>query len=241
APGVSAVIGYLGTLPYRPDPNCAANAYYYLNNTNPAYNPNGTLKTSGNFVPPTIQRSIGDSLTDKGISWRFYGGGLNRGTGYCQICNPFEYQTRFMADPAARAEHIKDTVDLYADIANGTLPAVSFTHPDGALDGHPSSSKMNLYEAYVAFILAKLDANPALKASTVVMVTFDEGGGYYDSGYIQPIDFFGDGTRIPLILVSPFTKGGKINHGYADHVSILKFIERNWSLAPITGRSRDNL
>src|SRR6185436_7470740 len=68
-----------------------------------------------------------------------------------------------------------------------------------------------------------------------------EGGGYYDSGFIQPIDFFGDGPRIPLIMVSPYTRGGKINHSYADHVSILKFIERNWSLRTITARSRDNL
>jgi phospholipase C len=68
----------------------------------------------------------------------------------------------------------------------------------------------------------------------------DEGGGFYDSGYIQPLDFFGDGPRIPLIIVSPFTTGGHISHKYADHVSILKFIERNWRLAPLTTRSRDN-
>jgi phospholipase C len=109
------------------------------------------------------------------------------------------------------------------------------------MDGHPSSSKLDLYESYVKNILVKLQANPALAASTAVMVTFDEGGGYYDSGYIQPLDFFGDGTRIPLIIVSPYTTGGKVNHGYADHVSILKFIEKNWQLQPITGRSRDNL
>jgi len=70
--------------------------------------------------------------------------------------------------------------------------------------------------------------------------TFDEGGGYYDSGYVQPLDFFGDGTRIPLIAVSPYAKGGHISHDYTDHVSILKFIERNWGLAPVTTRSRDN-
>jgi phospholipase C len=69
----------------------------------------------------------------------------------------------------------------------------------------------------------------------------DEGGGYYDSGYIQPLDFFGDGTRIPTIVVSPWTRPGHISHSYTDHVSILKFIEKNWGLAPLTGRSRDNL
>ena len=73
-----------------------------------------------------------------------------------------------------------------------------------------------------------------------MFITFDEGGGYYVSGYIQPLDFFGDRPRIPLIIVSPFTSGGHINHSYADHVSILKFIERNWNLKPLTSRSRDN-
>ena len=69
----------------------------------------------------------------------------------------------------------------------------------------------------------------------------DEGGGYYDSGYVQPLDFFGDGTRIPLIVVSPYTHAGHISHTYSDHVSILKFIERNWHLQPVSDRSRDNL
>jgi phospholipase C len=57
---------------------------------------------------------------------------------------------------------------------------------------------------------------------------------------VQPLDFFGDGTRIPLIVVSRFTKPGHISHEYSDHVSILKFIERNWNLKPVTSRSRDN-
>jgi phospholipase C len=89
-------------------------------------------------------------------------------------------------------------------------------------------------------IMDHLNAKPELMAETAFMITFDEGGGYYDSGYIQPIDFFGDGPRIPLIVVSNFTKGGHISHRYSDHVSILKFIERNWHLRPLTGRSRDN-
>ncbi|MGB6450509.1 MAG: alkaline phosphatase family protein, partial [Steroidobacteraceae bacterium] len=60
------------------------------------------------------------------------------------------------------------------------------------------------------------------------------------SGYVQPLDFFGDGTRIPLILVSPYAKHRYISHVYTDHVSILKFIERNWHLPPVSYRSRDN-
>jgi phospholipase C len=85
-----------------------------------------------------------------------------------------------------------------------------------------------------------VQANKDLWESTAIIVTFDEGGGYYDSGYIQPLDYFGDGTRIPTLVVSPHTKPGHISHTYSDHASILKFIEANWRLAPLTARSRDN-
>jgi phospholipase C len=126
-------------------------------------------------------------------------------------------------------------------VGNDTLPAVSFIKPDGLLDGHPASSKVDLLEGMLQKILDTLDSNPELKAETAVFITFDEGGGYYDSGFIQPLDFFGDGPRIPLVIVSPYSTGGHVVHSYNDHASILKFIERNWSLLPLTGRSRDNL
>jgi phospholipase C len=159
---------------------------------------------------------------------------------YCNICNPFQYDTSIMANPAVRAAHIQDTLNLYADIADGKLPAVSFVKPSGFVDGHPSSSKLNLFEGFVQKIVTAVQANKDLWKDTAIIITFDEGGGYYDSGYVQPLDFFGDGTRIPCLVVSKFSEGGKVTHNYSDHVSILKFIERNWSLRPVTFRSRDN-
>src|SRR5262249_24158320 len=60
-------------------------------------------------------------------------------------------------------------------------------------------------------------------------------------GFFQPIDFFGDGPRIPFLVVSPHARGGRVVHTYQDHASVLKFIERNWNLKPLTNRSRDNL
>jgi phospholipase C len=84
-------------------------------------------------------------------------------------------------------------------------------------------------------------AERELFAETAIVVTFDEGGGYDDGGSIRPVDFFGDGPRIPAIMVSPFSTGGRVVHTYCDHVAVVKFIERNWRLAPLTNRSRDNL
>jgi phospholipase C len=260
APGVLPIVRYLDSLPYAVEANCDEGHYYMLNNTNPGFLPNGVVDTngikSGGAIPPSSVRTIGDALNDKSISWAYYGGAYNAavklangskdpadavGQTYCNICNFESYASSIMGDPTQRAAHIKDATDFYAAVGNDTLPAVSFVKPDGLLDGHPASSKLDLYEGMLQKILDTLDGNPELKAETAVFITFDEGGGYYDSGFIQPLDFFGDGPRIPLVVVSPYSKGGHVVHSYGDHASILKFIERNWHLLPLTGRSRDNL
>jgi phospholipase C len=260
-PGIKPIRDYLKSLPYAPNPNCQPKHYYMVNNNNPGFLPTGAVDTAGiakgTSVPPTNIRTIGEALNDKAISWAYYGGAFNAavnrtndptstdpavqiGRAYCNICNFESYSNAIMGNAAQRAAHIKDTTDFFAAIENSTLPAVSFVKPDGLLDGHPASSKFDLFEAMVRKTIDALNANPELFASTAFIITLDEGGGFYDSGYIQPLDFFGDGPRIPLIIVSPFTKGGHVNHTYADHVSILKFIERNWNLQPLTARSRDN-
>ncbi len=251
-PGVPAVVNYLQSLARPISPNCAPNAYYLLNNYNPGYNGDGTLASqySPFTIPPTSQRHIGDLLATAGLTYTYFGEGwdlyLTDPTGanpynrYCNICNPFQYATDIMTSPTQREAHIQDTTTLYEDLATGNLPAVSIVKPSGFTDGHPSSSKLDLFEGFVKKTIDQLQANPALWATTAIFVTFDEGGGYYDSGYIQPLDFFGDGTRIPLLVISPYSTGGNINHNYGDHVSIVKFIERNWNLGTISSRSRDN-
>jgi phospholipase C len=245
-PGVGPVRDYLSSLPYHPSPNCAAGAYYLLNNYNPGYNGDGTLNTHPYTIPPSPVRTIADSLLAKNISWKYYGEGwntfaTNSKSVYCNICNPFLYEKAIMSKPDIVKAHLQDTTDLYADISRGALPAVSFVKPGGILDGHPASSKYGLYEGFVRKIVDAVQSNPKLWQSTAILITNDEGGGYYDSGYIQPVDFFGDGPRIPLIVVSPYSRGGRVVHEYDDHASISKFIEHNWQLAPITSRSRDNL
>jgi phospholipase C len=55
------------------------------------------------------------------------------------------------------------------------------------------------------------------------------------------VSFFGDGPRVPMLVVSPYARQGFVDHTYNDHVSILKFIEANWGLSPLTSFSEDNL
>jgi phospholipase C len=271
-PGVKPIVDYIGTLPYAAKSNCAPNHFYMLNNTNPAYLPDGTLAPAvQNRLPPSTVPTIGDLLNTKNISWAYFGGAYDDaailaaeavaanpanpslsaaaaadpahalGVAYCQICNPFQYAKSIMGDPVQRAAHIKDTADLITDIHNNTLPAVSIGKPDGILDGHPQSSKLDLFEAYVQNVLEALEDNSELKKSTAVFITWDEAGGYWDSGFVQIFDYFGDGTRMPLIVLSPYSTGGRITHSYTDHVSLVKFIERNWRLGTMSPRSRDRL
>lgn len=249
-PGVAPIVAYLRSLPYHPRPNCAPGHYYLLNNYSPGYFGDGSVDRRDRFViPPSSTPTIADVLLAHGVSWTWFGEGWdaylkdpeNRADVYCTICNPFQYETKIMTDPAIRSNDIRDTTSLYAEIAGGVLPAVSFVKPGALNDGHPASSRLDIFGAFVKKILLAIRAKPALSESTAIFITMDEGGGYYDSGPIQPLDFFGDGTRVPLIVVSPYSQGGHVVHSYADHASLLKFIEANWHLPTISKRSRDNL
>jgi phospholipase C len=230
-PGVVAVLNYLGALPNPVGSRCVNNHYYLLNNYNPGYFGDGsnafTDTNPANYVytiPPTNVRHIGNALNEKNVSWAYYGDQWNiylndkyqqsPADEYCYICNWAQYSTATMTDPAQRAAHLKDTTDLYAGLKSGNLPAVSYVKPSGLVDGHPASSKLNLFEGFVKKIVDLTKANFQLRNDTAILVTFDEGGGYWDSGYVQPLDFFGDGTRVPLIVVSKYSLGGHVAHSY---------------------------
>lgn len=259
-PGVSAILNYLRSLDRKISPNCEEGHYYLVNNYNPGYFGDGSNaytntdpKNTVFTIPPSSVRNIGDVLNEANISWAYYGDQWNQyladplslyatpNNSYCNICNWAQYSTSIMTDPAQRKEHLKDTTDLYDGIAKGELPAVSYVKPSGLVDGHPASSKFNLFEGFVKKIVEAVKANKKLWPDTAIFVTVDEGGGYWDSGYVQPLDFFGDGTRIPMIAISKYSRGGHITHSYTDHASVIKFIEANWGLGRITNRSRDNL
>jgi phospholipase C len=249
-PGVAGIRRFLASLPYKAfnDGNCAPGAYYMVNNLDPGYSATGQAMALGPdkfIVPPQTLPHIGDALSAAGVSWKWYSGGRNHGDDangeYCKTCDPLTSFTSTMTGPDRHK--LQDLSQFYVDARGDArqFPAFSVIAPYDSISGHPGYSVQPSFEFLVQDVVAHVQRNPALWQHTVVLVTFDEGGGYFDSGPIQFIDFFGDGPRVPLVAVSPYARKGHVDHTYYDHASILKFVERNWRLAPLSARSRDNL
>ncbi len=221
--------------------------------------PAGT-KIMGPPMPAQTALTIGDTLSAKGIAWAWYAGGFNAAsadgaraladrqviyTGKGGALNfqphhqPFNYYSRFAPGTAARAQHLKDGEDLMAAIDAGTLPPVAFYKPVGIFTQHPSYTDLVRGDAHIADVLERVRANPKLWADTVIIVTYDENGGFWD--HVPPphgegwSDRWGPGTRIPALVISPFARKGVVDHTAYDTDSILKLITRRFALAPLPG------
>lgn len=247
-PGVIGIAKLLQSLPYPAfhQGNCAPDTYYMVNNMEPAFSPTGEpLALSNDILPAQSIPSIGDALTAKGVSWRWYSGGRNDGKAvdkeYCAMCDTQLYFSSTML--GADKGKLRDLQQLYVDAqqAESEFPAVSIVAPYDSVSGHPGYAMQPSFDELLRGVVDKVKQNTKLWQKTAIIVTFDESGGYYDSGYVQPIDFFGDGPRVPLMVISPHAKKGYVDHTYYDHASILKFIEHNWGVPPLSERSRDNL
>ena len=226
-------------------------------------NPKG-LRTAffdaGEPIPPQTATTIGDTLSAKGISWAWYAGGWNAALAdgmqpaeakrriiYERAGNspnfqphhqPFNYFARFAPGTPERALHLNDGEDFVADIAAGRLPAVSFYKPSGRDSQHPSYTDILSGDAHMAGLLEKLRAS-AQWPRMLVIVTYDENGGFWD--HVPPPqgvgwgDRWGPGSRIPALLIGPHVKRGFIDSTPYDTTSILKFISKRFDLPPLPG------
>lgn len=216
--------------------------------------------TKANTLPPQTQTTIGDLLDKKGLSWAWYGGAWNSTTAIAEgdrkfpgpdaaapaaavtpnfqfHHQPFNYYAEFdpVAHPDARATHLKDfDADFLKDAAAGKLPAVAFYKPQGNLNQHNGYANITDGDAHIADVIAKLQASPQWKHMLVV-VTYDENGGFYDHATVPKGDRWGPGTRIPALIISPYAKKGFVDKTPYDTASTLRFITHRWSLPPLPG------
>ena len=215
-------------------------------------------------LPPIDAPTIGDRLNDQGVSWVWYAGawdqaladgarqgGSARGviytnrplsTDFQPHHQPYNYFRRYAPGTALRLQHLKDGRQLIDDIEHSTLPQVSFYKPTGDLNEHSGYTDVASGDAHIAQLIEKIRRSPAW-ASTLIIVTYDENGGYWD--HVAPpsgpgwSDRWGPGTRIPAILVSPLVRKGYVDHTVYDTGSIHRFLTRRFHLQPLPdGRDR---
>jgi acid phosphatase len=231
-----------------------------VNTMQPPYQPSGNAPAAGDAddryadplsattLPAQTQTTIGDLLSARDVSWKWYSGGwdanvanrtnvYNAGAGNFQAHHqPFNYYAVFdpAANGAARAAHLQDYTRLVADAAAGTLPAVSFYKPVGVNNEHPGYASLAQGDAHIAGVLKALQAGPQWRHMLVV-VTYDENGGQWDEVAPPKADRLGPGTRIAAVIVSPFVKKHFVDHTQYDTGSILRFITHRYSLPVLEG------
>lgn len=220
---------------------------YAVNTIESIFMPHNLTITDDTKLLPTkllqaqTMPTIGDRLTGKNISWAWYSGGFNNAVAgkpdklFQFHHQPFAYFEQFGDGTEQRRMHLKDSADFITDIQNGNLPAVSFYKPIGALNEHPGYAALIAGEQHIAYILQKIEQSPMWK-DTVVFITYDENGGFWDHVAPPKGDRWGPGSRVPFIVVSPFAKKGFIDHTQYDTTSILKFIEERYGLQPLGDR-----
>jgi phospholipase C len=198
-------------------------------------------------LPPQGMKTIGDTLSDRGVSWAWYAGGWKQALADRSIIyntrqanfqphhQPFNYFARFAPGSADRARHLRDAEDFLADIDNGSLPRVAFYKPTAKLNEHPGYTDVMSGDAHIAEVIARIRNNPKLWADVAIIVTYDENGGFWDHVAPPRGDRWGPGSRVPTIIVSPFARKGAVDHTPYDTTSILKFITRRFGLQPLPG------
>ena len=194
-----------------------------------------------------------EQLQARGISWKVYSSPDETVLGGILSDNVLSYFKNFQ-DPASvlhqNAFGPQFPIDFLADVASGNLPQVSWLVGSILTSDHPPSPSV-FGENIISLVVSALAANPAQWAKTLLIVTYDENGGFFD--HVAPItapvgtpgEFvtapavpdptqvgnpavlgpIGLGFRVPMLVISPFSRGGFVSSDLFDHTSILRFLE----------------
>ncbi len=120
-------------------------------------------------------------------------------------------------------DHIQETEVFLTDLKSGKLPAVSWIIPENAVSEHPPSS-IHAGQAYVTNLINTI-MQSSYWDSTVIILAWDDWGGFYDHIVPPKGDVNGYGLRVPALLISPYAKKGFIDHQTLSFDAYLKFIE----------------
>jgi phospholipase C len=215
---------------------------YVINDLEPASLPHKPDVPSENLVPPQTMPTIGDLLSEKKVSWAWFSEGWDDALAghpdkhFTFHHQAFVYFKNYAEGTEARKEHLKDEKDLVAILnGQGDLPQVCFVKFIGSNNEHPHDSALMQGQRHSVGLVKKILASRYGK-DCVILITYDENGGRWDHVAPPAGDRWGPGTRVPLIVISPFAKKGFVDHTTYTTASILKFIETRFGLTALNDR-----
>jgi phospholipase C len=203
--------------------------------------PHPATVAADHLVPNQTLPTIGDRLSEQGISWAWYAGGwtdalARRPAPLFQFHHhPFTYFEKYADGTAAKDEHLKDETQFEAALRDGTLPAISFVKPMGPDNEHPGYANITQGEEHLKRLIEEIQAS-SYWSDTAIIVTYDEHGGSWDHVPPPVVDKWGPGERVPTLVISPFARKGFVDHTQYDTTSILRLIEERWQLVPLGSR-----
>jgi phospholipase C len=205
------------------------------------------------FYGKLTYTTMPEQLQTRGISWKVYSSPDEEILNGILSDNVLSYFKNFQ-DPSSvvhqNAFGPQFPTDFLADLVSGNLPQVSWIIGSVVTSDHPPAPAV-FGESVLSLIIDALTVNPALWAKTVLFLTFDENGGFFDhvppttapagtpGEYVTapavpdptavgnpPITGpIGLGFRVPMLIISPFTRGGFVSSDLFDHTSVLRFLE----------------
>ena len=231
-------------------PSSTSRDYYPINtffsqNLVPSY----YNKNYPNLLPLLKDTTIADRMNERHITWAWYAGGWNlRNDSLACSKNEFQYHHQPFAyfERTAHAPNLKDELDFYVALRSAkALPQVCFIKPVGKYNEHPSETNLILGQEHVRDLVDSIEKSPYGK-ETLIIIAYDENGGRWDhvAPPVNKKDHWGPGTRVPAILISPWTINkqqdkNRVDHTVYETVSILKTIEELYNLKPLTERDKD--
>ncbi|HUZ47683.1 MAG TPA: alkaline phosphatase family protein [Terriglobia bacterium] len=200
--------------------------------------------------------SIVKRFRGQNITWKYYVETKPDRTGGCSLNSHFARLAcpdpkdltlwnpmpgfKAIRDSSASMSRLVSLADYYRDVKQGTLPQVSWIVPDFQDSEHPPEPlAQGMW--YVTRIINALMRSPYWK-NTVIFLSWDDYGGFFDHVPPPEVDAYGYGPRVPMIVISPYAKQQHVSHYTYDFTSVLKFIEQRWNLKHLTprdGRAND--
>jgi acid phosphatase len=174
-------------------------------------------------LPPQTYATIGDRLSDAGLSWAWYSGGWNDAVAgnpdplFQFHHQPFAYFANYAPGAPGRS-HLRDESEFLAAAQSGKLPAVSFVKPIGAENEHPGYADVASGEQHAVDLIRAVRRSPDWE-HTAIVVTYDENGGFWDHVPPPVADRWGPGTRIPAIVISDWARRHFVDHRSYDTTS----------------------